>query len=144
MADITNFKEHCRHSLLSLKTSEALFPLLRRVATEYTQPQVLHRVRLFIPPDDLLVSRTVGSATSSGVPNPEIDIIRKTKLPRGTAANPDAGLKTCVSCGGRTSSVPSEDMGSGWRVFETIWQAHCVCGGVWAKHTGGDLLGARS
>lgn len=129
-SDIPNFKEHCRYSLLSLKTSEALFPLLRRVANEYTQPQVLHRVRLFIPPDDLLVSRTIGSSTSSGLPNPEIDIIRKTKIPRGTAVNPDADLKTCVSCGGRTSSTPSSEMGNGWRVFESIWQGHCVCGGV--------------
>jgi len=130
--------------LFALKTSEALFPLLRRVATEYTQPQILHRVRLFIPPDDLLVSRTIGSSISSGLPNPEIDIIRKTKIPRGPAENADMDLKTCVSCGGRTNSASSFDMGNGWRVFENIWRGHCVCGGVWAKHTAGDLLGARS
>jgi hypothetical protein len=143
LADIPNLKEHCRQSLFFLKTAEALFPLLRRVATEYTQPQVLHRVRLFIPPDDLLVSRTIASSESSAIPNPEIDIIRKTRLPRGPPGAPEANVKTCVRCGGRTSASPLTDMGNGWRVFENIWRNHCVCGGIWAQHTGTDLLGAR-
>ncbi|QRV87356.1 hypothetical protein RhiJN_15374 [Ceratobasidium sp. AG-Ba] len=52
-ADIPNLKESLRQSLFALKTSDKLYLLLRRVAGECTQPQVLHRVRLFIHPDDL-------------------------------------------------------------------------------------------
>ncbi|KAG8701809.1 hypothetical protein FRC09_005117 [Ceratobasidium sp. 395] len=141
-SDIPRLKEQCRESLIALKTSEALFPLLRRVAGEYTQPQVLHRVRLFIPPDDLLVSQTIGSSTSSGLPNSEVDIIRKTKI-NLRSENAGLGMKTCVRCGGRTSAIPSQDKGNGWRVFESIWRGHCVCGGVWAQNSTGDLLGAR-
>ncbi|KAG9075239.1 hypothetical protein FS749_013112 [Ceratobasidium sp. UAMH 11750] len=141
--DIPNLKEHCRQSLFALKTSEALFPLLRRVAGEYTQPQVLYRVRLFIPPDDLLVSQTIGSSVSSGLPDSELDIIRKTKI-HPNSENAGLGMKTCVRCGGRTSAISSQDKGNGWRVFENIWRGHCVCGGVWAQNSTGDLLGARS
>ncbi|KAH7343686.1 hypothetical protein B0J17DRAFT_643486 [Rhizoctonia solani] len=141
--DVPNFKEHYRQSLIALKTSEALFPLLRRVAAEYTKPQVLHRVRLFIPPDDLLVSRTIATAESSAVPNPEMDIIRKTKISRSTPGALTTSMKTCVRCGGRTGVAPLSDIGNGWRVFEHIWKNHCVCGGVWSQRSGEDLLGAR-
>ncbi|CAE7068875.1 unnamed protein product [Rhizoctonia solani] len=141
--DVSNPKEHYRQSLIALKPSEALFPLLRRVATEYTKPQVLHRIQLFIPPDDLLVSRTIATAGSSAVPNPEMDIIRKTKLPRGSLEALPTNMKTCVRCGGRTGVTPLADTGNGWRVFEHIWKTHCVCGGVWSQRSGDDLLGAR-
>lgn len=140
---VPDLKEHCRQSLFSLKTTEALFPLLRRVATEYTQPKVLHRVRLFLPPDDLLVSSTIASA-ESGVPNPEVDIIRKTEMLRISSGPLDSNTKTCVRCGGRTSGTPLNDVGNGWRVFENIWRNHCVCGGIWSQQAGTDqLLGTR-
>ncbi|KAJ1308761.1 hypothetical protein OPQ81_004451 [Rhizoctonia solani] len=141
--DVPNPKEHYRQSLIALKTSEALFPLLRRVAAEYTKPQVLHRIRLFIPPDDLLVSRTIATAEGYAIPNPETDIIRKTKISLGTQGALDANTKTCVRCGGRTGVTPLTDIGNGWRVFEHIWRNHCVCGGVWSQRSGEDLLGAR-
>ncbi|CAE6525087.1 unnamed protein product [Rhizoctonia solani] len=141
--DVPNPKEHYRQSLIALKTSEALFPLLRRVAAEYTKPQVLHRIRLFIPPDDLLVSRTIATAESSAAPNPEMDIIRKTRVSRGAPGDFSTNMKTCIRCGGRTGVTPLTDIGNGWRVFEHIWKNHCVCGGVWSQRSGEDLLGAR-
>ncbi|KAF8680866.1 hypothetical protein RHS04_03305 [Rhizoctonia solani] len=142
LADVVNPKEHYRQSLIALKPSEALFPLLRRVATEYTKPQVLHRIRLFIPPDDLLVSRTIATAEISAVPSPEMDIIRKTKISR-LPETLDSSTKTCVRCGGRTGVAPLTDIGNGWRVFEHIWRNHCVCGGLWSLRSSEDLLGAR-
>ncbi|KAF8759783.1 pseudouridylate synthase 4 [Rhizoctonia solani] len=133
LADVVNPKEHYRQSLIALKPSEALFPLLRRVATEYTKPQVLHRIRLFIPPDDLLVSRTIATAEISAVPSPEMDIIRKTKISR-LPETLDSSTKTCVRCGGRTGVAPLTDIGNDGEFLNTFGETivYAVACGLYA------------
>ncbi|KAF4615030.1 hypothetical protein D9613_003116 [Agrocybe pediades] len=108
-------------------TRSHLTELLQNISRSET---LINKSALFIKPSDLMDGLTQLPGHTSKKAD-EKDVVSKAPI------SMKGPTDLCIRCGGKTVTsqnayTTSANFLSKWRVFETMWQLRCVCGGRWS------------